>query len=593
MPVITNISCYKFAPLGDLKELRERLIERCKSLGLKGTILLSTEGINMFVAGPREDVDRLVDELRSVPGLDDLKPKYSDSQTQPFNRMLVRIKKEIIAFGVEGIDPARYTSPRVDARTLKQWLDEGRPVRLLDTRNDYEVKLGTFKNAITFPLDHFRHFPDAVRTLPDELKDEIVVSFCTGGIRCEKAAPFLEREGFKHVYQLDGGILKYFEEAGGAHYEGECFVFDQRTGLDPSLHETGSAQCFVCQSPLTEGEQKDARFEQGVSCPYCFKTTSEQMRESIAHREAALRAFTSPAPGSAPYENRRPLHVPEKCDGLALLDCLCTLLPHVPREEWLMRAEQGRLRNLQDRHLPWNHIVHAGDRIEHVLPEAAEPELNFDVRVLHEDEALIVLHKPAPLPMHPCGRFNRNTLQYVLDHVYAPQHPRPAHRLDAATTGLVLFARTRHFAKLLARQFAESGVEKVYLARVKGSPSWEQCLCDRAIAYEPGDAGIRDVADDGLDARTEFRVLQRHADGTTLLEARPVTGRTNQIRLHLRELGHPIVGDEVYDGDRAPGAAQTPALDAAPLCLHAWKLTLMHPLSKTRVEFEDVPPAWA
>src|SRR6185503_15646103 len=166
------------------------------------------------------------------------------------------------------IDPARRPSPKLAARTLKQWLDECRPVTLLDTRNDYEVKLGTFKNARPIGVDHFRDFPDAVRRLPSELKEQPIVMFCTGGIRCEKAGPFMEREGFKNIFQLEGGILKYFEECGGAHYDGECFVFDQRVGVDPSLHETESAQCFNCLTPLTAQEQKDERYRPGKSCPF-------------------------------------------------------------------------------------------------------------------------------------------------------------------------------------------------------------------------------------------------------------------------------------------------------------------------------------
>ncbi|MCE2695424.1 MAG: pseudouridine synthase, partial [Verrucomicrobiaceae bacterium] len=214
---ITNISCYQFAALSGLKELRQRLLDLCKSRGLKGTILLSTEGINMFIAGVREDVDALVDVLHGIPGLEGLKPKYSESGEQPFRRMLVRIKKEIIAFGVEGIEPAKYTSPRLEPKVLKQWLDEGRQVVLYDTRNDYEVKLGTFKGAVVAGIDSFRDFPAAVARLPAEMKQAEIVSFCTGGIRCEKAAPFMEREGFEHVWQLEGGILKYFEECGSAH----------------------------------------------------------------------------------------------------------------------------------------------------------------------------------------------------------------------------------------------------------------------------------------------------------------------------------------------------------------------------------------
>ena len=151
------------------------------------------------------------------PGLADLMPKESESDEQPFNRMLVKIKKEIIAFGVDGIDPATRTSPKLAAQELKQWLDEGRPVTLLDTRNDYEVKLGTFNGAKILPISNFPQFSEAVRELEPDLKQQPIVMFCTGGIRCEKAGPFMEREGFEQIYQLEGGILKYFEEVGAAH----------------------------------------------------------------------------------------------------------------------------------------------------------------------------------------------------------------------------------------------------------------------------------------------------------------------------------------------------------------------------------------
>ena len=270
-PAVVNLSAYRFTPFAaeDLTVLRDRLRVRTAELGLRGTILLATEGINLFVAGPRAATDALLADLRALPGLADLTPKESLSDEQPFNRMLVKVKKEIIAFGVEGIDPARAPAPRLDPRELKQWLDEGRPVTLLDTRNDYEVKLGTFRHALVPHIDNFRDFPAAVRALPAELKHRPVVTFCTGGIRCEKAAPLLVREGFENVYQLEGGILKYFELCGGAHYEGECFVFDRRVGVDPGLRETESVLCFACQIPLTVAEQRDPRYVPDVSCPHC------------------------------------------------------------------------------------------------------------------------------------------------------------------------------------------------------------------------------------------------------------------------------------------------------------------------------------
>ena len=591
---ITNIAAYRFAPLTELKLLRERLLAACKGWGLKGTILLSPEGINLFVAGGRAEVDLLLAALRAVPGLEGLAPKFSESAQQPFRRLLVRLKKEIIAFGVDGIDPARYTSPRLEARELKRWLDEGRPVVLLDTRNDYEVRLGTFKGALPVGVDHFRDFPEAVRRLPEHLKQLPVVSFCTGGIRCEKAAPFLEREGFQQVWQLEGGILKYFEEVGGDHYEGECFVFDQRVGLDPGLHETGSSQCFRCQTPLSAAEQQDERFVSGVSCPYCFKTSEERMRERLAARHEALQRAAEPLPGSVPYDNVRPISVPPGCEGRTLIDALATLFAHVPRSEWLQLMADGRLRDAEQQPTLPDRIVRAGERYWRLLPATVEPAVSAAIRILHEDEALVVVDKPAPLPMHPGGRYNRNTLQFLLNAAYHPQKLRAAHRLDANTTGLVLVARTQHFASLLQPQFARGEVEKVYLVRVLGHPAEDRFISEAPISAEPGELGCREVdADEGRAARTDFRVLRRDADGTALLEARPLTGRTNQIRVHLWQLGHPVAGDPAYLPERRRGEVQTLAPGDPPLCLHAWRLTFTHPLTGQRMAVESPRPGWA
>jgi len=269
MSVFINLSAYRFTTLDALPDLRARLKTVCKDADLKGTILLSPEGINLFVAGTRAHVDQLMDVLRQVPGLAGLEAKESESETQPFNRMLVKIKREIIAFGIEGIDPVNRPTPKLPPALLKQWLDEGRPVTLLDTRNGYEIRMGTFRGATSLGIEHFREFPDAVQRLPAELKTTPVVMFCTGGIRCEKAGPLLEREGFQSVHQLEGGILKYFELCGGSHYEGECFVFDKRVGVGPDLRKTGSALCFACQMPLTVDEQKDVRYVPDISCPHC------------------------------------------------------------------------------------------------------------------------------------------------------------------------------------------------------------------------------------------------------------------------------------------------------------------------------------
>jgi len=595
MPVITNIAAYKFATLTDLKSLRVRLVTLCKGWQIKGTILLSTEGINLFAAGGEEEINLLIAELRSHPGLEELTPKVSLSDHQPFTRMLVRIKKEIIAFGVEGIRPAERTSPKLSAHTLKQWLDEGRPITLLDTRNDYEVKLGTFKGALIPHIDHFREFPKAVARLPEHLKHEPVVMFCTGGIRCEKAGPFMEREGFEQIYQLDGGILKYFEECGGEHYEGECFVFDQRVGVDPALRETDSALCFACQSPLTAEDQEDPRFVPQVSCPYCYKSTEEQEAEVLAQRHEAIRRITTPLPGSVPYDNIRPLNIPEKAHDKTLLEFLCEIFPHISAEEWATRCELGRFTNEMGTALAADYRLTAGERLEQSLPATTEPEVDPNIRILHEDEALIVVQKPAPLPMHPSGRFNRNTLQYILSEVYTPQRLRPVHRLDANTTGLLVCARTRHFANLLQAQFKKRGIEKLYLVRVNGHPPEDTFVCVAPISPGPGSLGAYavDESDDGQAARTEFKVLRRDPDGTSLLEAHPVTGRTNQIRIHLWHLGFSVLGDQAYIADGQVGDTQTLPVGAAPLCLHAWRLGFDHPLSGERLVFETARPRWA
>ncbi|MGV3775015.1 MAG: sulfurtransferase [Verrucomicrobiales bacterium] len=589
-----NIAAYKFAPLDDLKSLRQQLIAQCKEWGLKGTILVSTEGLNLFVAGETAQIEKLIAFIHSLPGFENMEFKISESDHQPFNRMLVRIKKEIIAFGVEGIDPGKRTSPKLPAKTLKQWLDEGRPITLLDTRNDYEVKLGTFKNALPIGIDTFREFPAAVEKLPEEMKEQPIVMFCTGGIRCEKAGPFMERQGFKNIFQLEGGILKYFEECGGSHYDGECFVFDQRVGVDPSLEETPSTQCFSCLTPLTEEEQEDTRYVPGKSCPYCFKTSAEQAALKIQRRHEKLARLIDPLPGSAPYDNYRPLNVPNHCDGFTLSKFLTTILKHIPASDWEALASKGLLLNAARQPVTMGQIVKAGERYLHKLPNIVEPDVDAKISILHEDEAIIVLNKPAPLPMHPGGRFNRNTLQYVLNELYHPQKPHPAHRLDANTTGLVLVTRTRHFASYVQPQFARGEVKKSYLVLAQGIPAQEEFFCDAPISLEAGDLGSREVDyHAGLPATTEFTLLARQQDGTSLLEARPLTGRTNQIRVHLWELGMPVVNDPVYLPHKKLGNKQTLDVTDPALCLHAWKMEFSHPLTKERVKFEAPLPTWA
>ncbi|MDA0285294.1 MAG: RluA family pseudouridine synthase, partial [Planctomycetota bacterium] len=528
--------------------------------------------------------------------LSDLAVKESLSDHQPFTRMLIKIKNEIITFGVVGIDPRRRTSPKLPPTQLKQWLDEGRKVHLLDTRNDYEVEVGTFNNAHVLGIDHFREFPEAVRSLPDAMKDEPVVMFCTGGIRCEKAGPFMQEQGFKNVFQLEGGILKYFEECGGDHFNGDCFVFDQRVALDPQLQETAVEQCFACQMPLTVRDQQSPTYVAGISCPHCYQTPEELYQDLLARRRAAIQRVTTPLPGSAAYDNRRPINVPRRFAGRTLIEFLCEWHPQVGRETWEETIRDGRLlrvkRQKEDRVSP-DVIVGDGERFEHLIPATIEPPVNADIEVLYEDEFLVIVNKPAPLPMHPCGRFNRNSLQYIMNEVYREHVLRIAHRLDATTSGVAVLCRKRAVSRFVQPQFENREVEKVYVARVSGHPESDEFSCSASINAEPGDQGLRTISEDGLAAETRFFVRQRFADGTSLVEARPLTGRTNQIRVHLWYLGFPICGDPFYLPGGQTGSTRTPGLDEPPLCLHARSIRLVHPESREPVTFKAPLPAWA
>jgi UPF0176 protein len=591
---VTNIAAYQFAPLHDLAKLRTDLQLFCKVRGLKGTILLSQEGVNLFVAGQAADIEALLNLLRSVRGLEKLTAKYSTTDEQPFSRMLVRIKKEIIAFGVAGIDPAQRPAPRVTPQRLRRWLDEGRQVTLLDTRNDYEVKLGTFQNALPIGISHFREFPAAVNQLPDSLKEQTVVTFCTGGIRCEKAGPYLQSQGYKDVYQLDGGILKYFEECGSAHYDGACFVFDQRVGLDPALKESGAAQCFVCLTPLSAAEQADDRYVVGESCPHCYRTQAQRSADTLLARRAALQRLTQPQPGSVPRDNLRPLSVPKDCDGLPLVEVLCRVIQPLTADYWRAECRQGRVLNPARQVASADAVARAGERYFHVIPQDVEPAVSFDVEWLYEDAALLVLSKPAPLPMHPAGRFNRNTLQFVLESLYHPHKPRPVHRLDANTTGVLVVARTRQVAGRLQAQFAQSSVRKTYLLRVIGHPRDDQFECRAMIAESASKLGTRTIdAQLGIAAHTQFKVIERNEDGTTTMLAQPITGRTNQIRLHCAHLGLPLVGDRAYQGSGAVPEVQTLSVSETPLCLHSWRIEFAHPISGEVMQFSAPPPSWA
>jgi UPF0176 protein len=274
-----NVSAYKFVEIAALDGLRAQLRERCAAAGLKGTVLLSPEGINLFLAGLEDALRGVLAWLAADPRFSGLPVKESWSAEQPFNRMLVKIKREIITMRQPMIRPMDARAPHVDAATLKRWLDAGvddagRAVTLLDTRNAFEVEIGAFEGAIDPQINSFGEFPAKVAALPAEFKERTVVTYCTGGIRCEKAAIYMREQGFAHVLQLDGGILKYFEQVGGAHYRGDCFVFDRRVALTPALEAAGYAECFNCRAVVAPVQRQSPDYVLGVSCPACAAPAS-------------------------------------------------------------------------------------------------------------------------------------------------------------------------------------------------------------------------------------------------------------------------------------------------------------------------------
>jgi UPF0176 protein len=269
-----NIAAYKFVTFNDTVERRASFQAICQDLDLKGTILLTPEGINLFLAGTRNNIDKFLGWLRQDTRFADIEVKESLSNEQPFNRMLVKLKKEIITMRHPLIQPELGRAPVVKAADLKRWLDQGhddagKPVVMVDTRNAFEVDVGTFENTIDYRIHKFSEFPEVIARHKPELDGKTVVTFCTGGIRCEKAAIHMQNIGYDSVYQLDGGILKYFEEVGGAHYQGDCFVFDYRTALNPELKATTTVQCFACRAVVTAREQISPLYKVGVSCPHC------------------------------------------------------------------------------------------------------------------------------------------------------------------------------------------------------------------------------------------------------------------------------------------------------------------------------------
>ena len=267
---IANITGYKFTPINDTKLLQEKIINLSEENNLKGTVLISDKGINFSVAGLIENTSKFVKVIKKDKQFSDIDIKTTFNEYQPFRKMLVRIKKEIISMGVDEINPYEFTGEKIKPFELNKKLDAGEDVILLDTRNEYEVRLGTFENAIDLNLDSFRDFPTKINGLREQIGDKEIVMFCTGGVRCEKASALMLKSGFKNVKQIDGGVINYFKETGGAHWKGDCFVFDDRVALDKELNETDYVLCFRCREPLNKDEIASEHYKIDEYCPYCY-----------------------------------------------------------------------------------------------------------------------------------------------------------------------------------------------------------------------------------------------------------------------------------------------------------------------------------
>ena len=268
---VLNIAGYKFEPLSDIDFLVQEFQSVCDDLELKGSVYLSPNGINFSLAGSEEAIDQYLLFMEQDRRFLDIPLKKTYSETQPFRRMKVRPKKEIISLGRDDINPRELTGEYVTPKELFAMYENNEDVIVLDTRNEYETRVGLFENAVDLQLDTFRDFPDAIEQLPEEYKDKQIVMYCTGGIRCEKASAVMLKAGFSDVKQLEGGVLDYFKETGGKYWNGDCFVFDERVALDTDLNETEYIYCYICREPLSAEEKASPDFKINEYCPYCIK----------------------------------------------------------------------------------------------------------------------------------------------------------------------------------------------------------------------------------------------------------------------------------------------------------------------------------
>jgi UPF0176 protein len=289
MPQIVVCALYKFVTLENYQAMRQPIHDVMEKNHVRGTLLLANEGINGTIAGSRHAIDTVITWLKSDPRLAELECKESITSVMPFNRTKVKLKKEIVTMGIEGIDPKQVVGTYVNAQDWNSLIDDPE-VLVIDTRNDYEFQVGTFKNAINPNTQSFREFPQYVKENLDSDKHKKVAMFCTGGIRCEKSTAFLKQQGFDEVYHLKGGILKYLEEMPieSTLWEGECFVFDERVTVNHHLEKGSYDQCNACRLPITEVDKISDKYQQGVSCPHCFDKVTIEQRARFSEREKQM-----------------------------------------------------------------------------------------------------------------------------------------------------------------------------------------------------------------------------------------------------------------------------------------------------------------
>ena len=285
-PGVVVAALYRFVKLERPAALRRPLLAVMRDAGVKGTLLLAEEGINGTIAGPREGIDRVLAWLRADPRLAGLTHKESSAERMPFLRTKVRLKREIVTLGVDGIDPTHTVGTYIKPRDWNALIRDP-DVTVIDTRNDYEVELGSFENAINPHTDSFRAFPDFVKQHLDPTRHKKVAMFCTGGIRCEKSTAYLKQLGFGEVYHLEGGILKYLEEVPpeSSTWNGECFVFDERVSVGHGLAVGDYTLCYACRRPVSPEDRQSEKYIKGVSCPACHDTLTDEQRERFMQRQ--------------------------------------------------------------------------------------------------------------------------------------------------------------------------------------------------------------------------------------------------------------------------------------------------------------------